>query len=89
MKKEIMKLGDIFKLANEEGGTATIPIRIKKGEIAKEDKGLFELLSLTGESDSPIFKVVEVTDKKILLEISPDGVSNIVKEIIKLESDNY
>lgn len=89
MKNGIIRFGDIFKLASEEGGTVVVPIRMKKGRVAKEDKGLFKLLSFTGESDRPIFKVVEVTENRISLEISPDGVSNMAKAFASWEGDVY
>lgn len=83
------KLGDILKLAKKQGGTIEFSIRVKNGKIVKEDQKLFEALSLTGESDEPIFKIVGVTNTKISIEVSHGGICNMVDEITRLESGEY
>ena len=61
--------------AKESGRSLQIPFRFENGVMVDEE--LFGVLEYIG--DTPI-KVIEQTEEKLVLEITNEGVCNIIKE---------
>jgi hypothetical protein len=76
---------EILNIAYKEGKTLQIPYRIKNGEIIKEDMEFFHVLQYLG--DEPI-TIISKTKTKLVLEITNQGICNILNEYERIKTYN-